>query len=159
MSERLPQIDLYVVPCGAAKTDHPTAARLLYTGAHFARTLSRVESEAHAAQADYGTPSQVMILSALHGLVDPGQTIAPYDVTMKDATSIPVDQLAGQIRPLTDRTVNIYAFLPGAYHDRIRAAADLLNADDTLAGWVHVHDVYEAAPGIGYQRGVVSCIG
>lgn len=159
MSERLPQVDLYVVPCGAAKADHPATARLLYTGHHFRHVIARVESEAQAAQADYGTPSHVMILSALHGLVDPGQIISPYDVTMADPGSIPAAQLAGQIRPFTDRTVNVYAFLPKAYRDRIRAAADLLNADDTLAGWVFIHDVYEAAPGIGYQRGVVGCIG
>ena len=159
MTETVSQIDLYVVPCGAAKTDHPTQARLLYTSENFQYTIARVEREAGAAQADYGTTSRALILSALHGLLDPDQLVAPYDVKMGDEGSIPVEQLAGQLRPLTDRTVNIYAFLPKAYRDRLRAAADLLNDDDALTGWVHVHDVYEAAPGIGYQRGVVGCIG
>lgn len=159
MSELLPPLNLYVVPCGAAKTTAPAPARDLYTGGQFRYVLDRVEREAAMDTAETGTATDVMILSALHGLLDLDDPTAPYDVTMRDPGSIPVERLAAQLALIARvRKVEVYAFLPAAYHQRLRAAADILNADDSIPHTVLVHDVYEAAPGIGYQRGVAACI-
>lgn len=48
--------------------------------------------------------------------------------------------------------------LPGAYRRTLAAAVELLNEDDANE-WIGFADVYEAAPGIGYQRGVASALG
>lgn len=159
MTDLLPPLNLYVVPCGAAKTSRPAAARDLYTGSHFRYVLAGVEREAAADTAETHTATQVAILSALHGLVDPDAGVAPYDVTMSDPGSITVERLAAQLGMIARvRKVDVYAFLPAAYHARLRAAADVLNDDDSVPHLTLVHDVYEAAPGIGHHRRVISCV-
>lgn len=147
---------LFVVPCGRSKLAHRAPARWLYTGTAFRFALRVVEREA-ALTEQPGVSTAVLILSARYGLITPDTEIDPYDQTMTDPGSVSVPSLAAQL--LTHRVcshTDIYAFLPGAYRTRLRAAADLL-AD--LADYaVLVHDVYEAAPGIGYQRQVLASI-
>lgn len=142
----------FVVPCGAAKTTHPAAARDLYTGSAFRHVLAAAEGEAAATSRDLGVDTEVLILSALHGLITLGEIIEPYNVKMGDAGSITVHALAEQIG---DHGIEygdeIYAMLPKAYRQALAAAAEL--AED-----IAVQDVYEAAPGIGYQRGVASTL-
>lgn len=65
---------LAIIGCGAAKLPHAAPARALYTGGLF--RAARVHVEAR------GLPW--LILSALHGLVEPDAIIAPYDVTMAE---------------------------------------------------------------------------
>lgn len=137
---------VYVVPCGAAKTDQAAAARDLYTGAHFRNTLAT--AEAMAAE-DGGL---VLILSAKLGLIELDTVVAPYDVKMGDADAItPAGILNTAVElGLDEVDPELYALLPGAY---FTALAEALAAVD-----VYPADVYEAAPGIGYQRGTVrSC--
>lgn len=137
---------VYVVPCGAAKAATATAARDLYTGAHFRNTLAT--AEAMAAE-DGGL---VLILSAKLGLIELDTVVAPYDVKMGDADAItPAGILTTAVElGLDELDPELYALLPAAYFD---ALAQALAPVD-----VYPADVYEAAPGIGYQRGAVrSC--
>jgi hypothetical protein len=65
---------LYLIACSARKLDKPAKARDLYKGQAFALATKA------AAGAD------VLILSALHGAVDPDAVLSPYDVTLADMT-------------------------------------------------------------------------
>lgn len=65
---------IVLVACSATKTNHKTKAQHLYTSALFKK------SRAYALQLT--TPTHWAILSALHGLVLPHTTLAPYDWTM-----------------------------------------------------------------------------
>jgi hypothetical protein len=141
-----------VVPCGAAKVDHAAPARDLYTGSAFRHALRAAEGEAEATARDCGVEAEVLILSALHGLVRLDQVLDPYNVKMGDADSITVDALAAQVPQVGMQWRDeVYAMLPKAYYSRLAQAA--MQAED-----IAVQDVYEAAPGIGYQRGVASCL-
>lgn len=143
---------VFVVPCGAAKTDHAAPARDLYTGSSFRHALAAAEGEAAATARDLGAYTKVLILSALHGLVELDDVLEPYNVKMGDEASVSVDILAAQIADFgIEYGDEIYAMLPKAYRERLAAAAE--QADD-----INVQDVYEAAPGIGYQRGVSSSL-
>lgn len=136
---------VYVVPCGAAKLDHAAPARELYTGSHFRNTLAAAEQL--AAEED-GT---VLILSALYGLVELDTVLEPYDVRMTDADSITAQDLRnGAVElGLDELDPELYAMLPAAYYDRLAEALAPL--------YVFPADVFEAAPGIGYQRGAIRC--
>lgn len=68
---------LYLVACVAGKLDRPAPARELYTSPWFQKARAYVEARG----ADW------RILSALHGLVHPGQVLAPYEHTMADNLS------------------------------------------------------------------------
>lgn len=147
---------LFVVPCSRSKLPRRAPARLLYTGTAFRLALRVVEREA-ALTAEPGLATSVLVLSARYGLITPDTEIDPYDQTMTDAGSISVPSLATQL--LTHRvssSTDIYSFLPKLYRIRLRAAADLVGHVTDFT--VLVHDVYEAAPGIGYQRQVLAAI-
>lgn len=60
---------LYLIACSAAKLDHAAPAAQLYTGQAFRLAMAAAER----AGAD------VLILSALHGAVDPTQQLQPYN--------------------------------------------------------------------------------
>lgn len=141
----------YIVPCGAAKATDPTRARDLYTSAHFQFVLRTAEAMAAGDHND-GRPARVLIMSAEHGLVELDQVLAPYDTTMGDDDSIPAATVAAQavalgIAPVADDDLGdeVYALLPGAYFERLSTALQ--------AVYTYPQDVYEAAPGIGFQRG------
>jgi hypothetical protein len=141
----------FVIPCGAAKADHATAAADLYTGSAFAHTLRAAQAEAAATERDLGATTAVLILSAKYGLLALDDVVAPYDVKMGQPDSIGADALTAQAAALgIDYDTEVYALLPAAYRERLTAALDALD--------VAVQDVYEAAPGIGYQRGVASSV-
>lgn len=147
---------LFVVPCGRAKLAQRAPARHLYTGSMFRWCLRVVEQEARLTAA-VGIDASVLILSARHGLITPDTLIAPYDQVMADPTSIPASMLAQQVSTyLTTSDCDFYAFLPRAYGTRLQAAVNLLGHPDEPA--TLVHDVYEAALGIGFQRKVIASI-
>lgn len=75
-----------IVPCGARKLDRPAPAAQLYTGPLF--------RSAYAAAARTG--DRILILSALHGLVDPLEVLTPYNVRLGDPESITPGELAAQ---------------------------------------------------------------
>jgi hypothetical protein len=81
---------LYLIACSAAKLDRPAPAAQLYTGQAFKMAMAA----AQRAGAD------VLILSALHGAVDPAQVIAPYNCTL--ATMKKYDRLKWEIKTWAD---------------------------------------------------------
>jgi len=134
-----------VIPCGGAKGESPAAARDLYTGQMFRHALRAAEFEA----ADCG--GTVLVLSALYGLIPLDAEIAPYDVRMGDAGSVSPVFVAAQAAALgIEWRADVFAFLPRAYFAVLDAALRALD--------VYAADVYEAAPGIGYQRGACSAV-
>lgn len=65
-------LPVYLVACVAAKLDHAAEARDLYILPWFRKARAYVER----------TVSRWLILSAQHGLIDPGAVIQPYDMTL-----------------------------------------------------------------------------
>ena len=135
---------VYVIPCGAAKGPEPTRARDLYTSDHFRYVLA---TALHLAEEDGG---RVMILSAKHGLLDLDDVVAPYNTKIADMDSFDTPSLLDSMdkHGLLDADPEWYAFLPADYYQRFTFA--LATVDQYAA------DVYEAARGIGYQRGAVA---
>jgi hypothetical protein len=66
---------VYLVPCGSRKRAAQCEARDLYVGSLFTQARSVAEAS--------GKPW--VILSALHGVVEPHQVLAPYDFTLAKA--------------------------------------------------------------------------
>lgn len=62
--------------CGATKLDRPAPAADLYTGSLFRKARSYAEASGHP----------WYIVSALHGLVETGTVLEPYDVKIADLT-------------------------------------------------------------------------
>lgn len=67
---------LYLIACSAAKLDHAAPAAQLYTGQAFKLAM--------AAAARAG--ADVLILSAMHGAVEPTDILAPYDRALSKMT-------------------------------------------------------------------------
>jgi hypothetical protein len=138
-----------VIPCGGAKLDTAAPAAELYTGSAFREALA-----AALHQVD-GDRSRVLILSALHGLVDLDTVLAPYDVKMGDAEAL--DRRAGGLVELECQAVErglvwnpeVYAMLPKRYLAALEAA--------TRHWGLVVAPVYEACGGIGEQKAVLRC--
>lgn len=145
---------LIVVACGAAKHDRPAPAADLYTSTHFQFILAAARSEATETRRVCGQTVDVAIFSALHGLLDLDQVIAPYDVKMGDPSAITVTPLAAQLAVRQPREV--ISLLPAAYRRILGAAIEMDNAaaitDITLT------DAFENAPGIGYHRAVAASL-
>lgn len=142
----------YVVPCGGAKLDRPAPARELYTGSMFRHTFEHASRCAELDEAAGLGPARVLILSALHGLVDPDQVLEPYDLRMGQPGSVSVPTLAAQARALgIDWGAHVYALLPRPYLARLDAALRTLD--------VYVQDVYEGTRGNGEQKRVNVHIG
>ena len=68
----LPDADLCLVSCGAAKLGRAAPAKALYTSGRFQKTRQIIEREGWS----------WFILSAKHGLLEPEQEIEPYDMTL-----------------------------------------------------------------------------
>lgn len=146
---------LVVIPCAAAKLDGIHAAADLYTSANFAHMLRSAKAHAADAVDSFGRPvtARVMILSAHYGLVDLDQALASYDVKMGDAGCITAEGVAAQLAELAPTTIE--ALLPKTYRRTLAAAVEATREDDDNE-WIEFMDVFEAAPGIGFQRGVAS---
>jgi hypothetical protein len=142
---------IYVVPCSATKLDHPAPAHQLYTGTMFTNTYRAAAASATADQDAGLGPARVLILSALHGLIDPDQVIDPYDLRMGQPGSITPARLIEQAEALDiDWDSQVYALLPRPYFAVLDAALRELD--------VYPQDVYEATAGIGVQRHVNACV-
>lgn len=115
---------LVVVPCGRAKLDHAAPAGQLYVGGQ--HRLARQAADVLAAQAG----GHVVILSALHGLLQLDQLVEPYDVTMGDPEAVTVDVVQRQLAQLG--ASRVIALTPRAYSDLLRAP--WVELDDRLAG-------------------------
>jgi cytoplasmic iron level regulating protein YaaA (DUF328/UPF0246 family) len=67
---------LYLIACSAAKLDRTAPAADLYQGQAFKLAMSAADQAA----------ADVIILSALHGAVDPAANLAPYNRTLAEMT-------------------------------------------------------------------------
>lgn len=147
----------YVIPCGGEKADHAAPAAELYTGQMFRHALASVRKLAGYDVEEGRGPARILILSALHGLVELSTVLEPYDLKMGKPGSVSVETLAGQALAFgIDWGAQVYAFLPKAYLARLDEA---LRTHD-----VYVQDVYEGCEdangraGIGPQRRVLSIV-
>ena len=129
---------LYLIACSASKAPHACAARDLYRGDLFRKSVEYVES----------LGERWAVLSALHGIVQPGDVVAPYDTTMADLSKFERGAWADRV---TDQLVKIDP-------DRIVALAGR-NYRDALTSWPRFRFCFPAglaAPleglGIGYQK-------
>lgn len=122
-----PPAVLVVVPCGRKKLPQAAPAADLYVG-------NRLAQQAAATIAARTPGARVVILSALHGLVDLADVIAPYDVTMGDPDAIAPAELAAQLAATGARRV--IALTPKAYSAALAAACRVTGAElvDHLAG-------------------------
>ncbi len=132
-----------IIPCAADKLDHSAAAQDLYTSSNFQNTLA-------AAKIHF---DKVLILSAKYGLLELDQVVETYDVQIGKghAEEVTEETIREQLADLVEFYHDggqIYTLLPKAY----RAAINSILRDE----YVFAEDIYEAAPGIGYQRGVCS---
>ncbi|WP_431728506.1 DUF6884 domain-containing protein [Verrucosispora sp. TAA-831] len=142
----------YVIPCGGRKLGQPAAARDLYTGSMFRHTLDNAKRSARLDTEATGRPARVLILSALHGLVELDTVLAPYDLRMDSPGSVTAARLAEQATALgIEWGAEVYALLPRPYLARLDDALRSLN--------VWVQDVYEACAGIGQQKRTNAHIG
>lgn len=132
---------IIVIACGAAKLGTSAPAQQLYTSPHFALMLRAARRIAEQQS------GRVLILSALHGLVELDTQLAPYDVKIGEAGSIKTADLATQLATLAPSTIT--TLLPHAYAAALDAAAEIAGAPDII-------DLFADAPGIGYQRAVAS---
>jgi hypothetical protein len=65
---------IVLIGCSKSKLNRQATARELYTGQLFKKAVDWAERHGY----------QWFVISALHGLVTPNQTIAPYDYSLKD---------------------------------------------------------------------------
>lgn len=131
-------VELVVVPCSGAKLDEPAPAGRLYLGPN--HRLARQAAATVAAS----TGARVVILSALHGLLDLDELVAPYDVTLDSSpTPAQVERVADQLRAAG--ATRVTALTTNRYTTLLRAAAGRAGVElvAPLAG----------CRGIGEQRG------
>ena len=69
-----PPTTIVLISCSKSKLDIPAPARELYTGQLFKKAVAWAERQG----------LQWFVISALHGLVAPDQSIAPYNYSLKD---------------------------------------------------------------------------
>lgn len=122
---------LVIVPCGGAKLDHPAPAGELYTGSY--HRACRQAAERLGAR-------RVLILSALHGLLELDEMVEPYDLRMGQPGCVDAERVGKQARELGELYApNVTLLLPSAY--AAVAAAVWPDAARPLVG----------ADGMGYQ--------
>ena len=120
---------VWLVSCGKSKLDEPAPARDLYTGDLFRKSLGL----ALAMQ-----PTTVFVLSALHGVVDLDEIVAPYDATLPERYTVSVAMWAGAvIRQLGLRGYDLYrdrfiGLAPRRYLDPLREDAAGMGIRDLL---------------------------
>ena len=114
---------LYLIACSQSKLDHAAPARDLYTGQAFKLAMKAAE----AASAD------ILILSALHGVLEPEDIIAPYDCFLGGLPTMErviwATVTAAQLAPHRDRFAVILA---GKHY--AAACSDFTNKREPLKG-------------------------
>ena len=114
---------LYLIACSQSKLDHAAPARDLYTGQAFKLAIKAAE----AASAD------ILILSALHGVLEPEDIIAPYDCFLGGLPTMErviwATVTAAQLAPHRDRFAVILA---GKHY--AAACSDFTNKREPLKG-------------------------
>lgn len=130
--------DLIVVPCGGKKLDHPAPAGDLYIGSYH-RACRRAAEALH--------PARILILSALHGLVELDQMLAPYDLRMGQPGSVTTSTLREQARRLGVDSAEQVAVLAGSRY-----------AEAARAVWPNAELPLRGTRGMGEQLAVLNQI-
>jgi hypothetical protein len=113
----VPAATVAVIQCSGAKLDRPAPAGELYTG-----TLHRLE-----AAAARSTGHRTVILSALHGIVDVDQVVAPYEQRIDQPGAIDVAELAAQL--VAAGRPRLVALTSKAYTAALLAAAAIAGCE------------------------------
>ncbi len=95
-----------LVGCVKSKLTQSAPARELYTSALFAGRRAYVEA----------TCDQWFILSAKHGLVEPGEILAPYDETLKGATRDERRKWSGPVLEALEQRLGALARITFEFH-------------------------------------------
>ena len=132
---------VYLVGCSAGKMDRPAPARELYTGPMFTLGLA-------AAEALAGPGDDILVISALLGLVGLGERTAPYNVTMDSPSAVTAAELALQARDRGIAWEPAVVLVGKAYAAAVTAAWPPGLVSCPLAG----------ARGIGEMRHILSVI-
>ncbi len=80
-------IRFVLISCSKSKLEAPAPARSLYTGQLFKKAVGWAERH----------QLQWFVVSALHGLLTPSQTVAPYNYTIKDMRGVEREQWAHRV--------------------------------------------------------------
>jgi hypothetical protein len=148
---------IIVIPCAADKLADPAPAVELYDSPNFRHMLGAACAEATDNERVMGVSTKVMILSAKHGLVELGTIVDPYNTKMGDADQVSHDEIVDQLVTLAPQA--IISMLPGRYLAALNNAVTFVNEEGSDEDpWIDLMDAYEAAPGIGFQRGVASSL-
>lgn len=141
-----------IIPCSGAKAEHPAPAGDLYLGSW--HRLARAAADALVAREG----GRVLILSALHGVVQLGDQLEPYDWTMRDVqtkarhdgtaagrTPEGEARMAQRVRAQLEAlgVTEVVGLVPGAY-DRVLYAA--------TSGRMPYARPLLGCSGVGYQR-------
>ncbi|MDD4865683.1 MAG: hypothetical protein PHQ28_00695 [Mycobacterium sp.] len=138
---------LVLIPCGAGKRTTGARACELYTSDHFRLALRAARARVRSGD------TRAMIFSAKHGLVQFERVLAPYDVTFGQSDAIDADFVARQL--LVQHVSVVEALLPRRYLAVLREAVGIAARRGCH---IEIVDRYADAPGIGYQRAVLSAV-
>lgn len=141
----------YVIPCGNEKLPHAAPAAELYQGQQFTHTLEKTQIAAGHDRAA-GFDVEIVIMSALHGLVRLDTVLEPYDCKLPRRKA-PAPEYLALLREQAEQmgmrwdNAEVYALVGKDYYLALHEA--LFVAED-----ISLFDVYEACHGIGDQRRV-----
>ena len=135
---------LGIVGCSRTKLDQAAPARELYARSSYFRLCF----EAAAVECD-----SVMILSALHGLVEPDTVLSPYNVTFGDPQAIGAETIAHQLADAGMIGADLMVFAGRRYWQAIYEAG-LYFPDDQADDAGELFHVFDGCQGIGDQRHV-----
>ncbi len=133
---------LIIMACSATKLASPVPAIDLYRGVMYGTYRANVQPQ---------TPPAVMILSALHGFIEPGLVIEPYDQLMTLARAETMLGELDRFMPGTwPATAHRVLFAGGRSYRRVMEAVLTRQVElGHVSGRVLVQ---ETTGGIGYQR-------
>ncbi|MGW6203679.1 DUF6884 domain-containing protein [Streptomyces sp. NPDC055089] len=127
---------MIIVSCGGSKlaTEQPVPAGKMYTGSYHWALRRAANTLTHGVRS-----ARVFVLSALHGLLDLNDLIAPYDLRMGETGSVTSEQVRQQAvdRGILDADVTVLG--PRSYCDISRAV------------WPQMTEPLAGARGIGDQ--------
>lgn len=104
-----PRPAVVVIPCGGRKAPHAAPAGDLYVGSY--HRAARRAADAVAAR----TGARVLILSALHGLLELDELVDPYELRMGAPGSVTADELRRQAVELELEDADVTILAGSAY--------------------------------------------
>ncbi|MFY1657689.1 DUF6884 domain-containing protein [Micromonospora sp. WMMD1274] len=124
-----------IVPCGAAKLDHPAPAGRMYTGSYH-RACRRAADR---------LGGRLVILSARYGLLTPDTVIEPYELRMGQPGAVTVPTLRAQARRLGIDVAGTVTVLAGRDY-----------ADPVSAVWPHARRPLDGTRGMPEQMALLA---